>query len=570
MPKSRGDVRLRLSRVDFYRLRGQDFFDALFRCIDAALGKGTQRRKRWVQLNSPQQGLHAWWYFWGDVMNGGLVQYFYNHTDASVSVLQRLLKDTNNTTLAKQLADATAIYRRHKKDFAVGNPFGPDGVFARMTELTRLDRPVVGQLNRACTQIETWVRANIDRIAVGDNGEPIDAALSGEVETLYPNGQAWEQASVRRGRVSGAYRRFSEDGVLVHSCYYQGGKVCADYWPSGQPKHKTIKRGKLKVHEWYYPSGTLQKRLVEDGSGYAVEPVQLWHENGQLTEELHIRQGRKFGPWLKFFADGSPRLEAEHGKQESLVVKNAWDDQGRQVVKNGRGTYTEDPRHIDVSYELFFESGWIRSFTLRGGIPHGESTTWSYGVLWSKRQYANGKLDGECTTYYSNGRPRTRSTYREGREGKTENFPKFDHPMPAVLLKTEANEMLYTPWGEPLLTAYPEPRNLELVQAQLPMPAFLTDVFARNQAGTLREEYENLNTFDDNIAYRLTIDERGHVAQVAFSGASAYSGAVVRTYPPILRELRFEPGRIGKRKVRCQAIAWVHHTFVEGSPASST
>jgi hypothetical protein len=63
------------------------------------------------------------------------------------------------------------------------------------------------------------------------------------------------------------------------------------------------------------------------------------------------------------------------------------------------------------------------------------------------------------------------------------------------------------------------------------------------------------------------VNEQGKVDQVAFSGASAYSGGVVDVYPPIIRQLKFEPGRIGKRKVCCRVIVWVDHTFVEGSPA---
>jgi antitoxin component YwqK of YwqJK toxin-antitoxin module len=73
-------------------------------------------------------------------------------------------------------------------------------------------------------------------------------------------------------------------------------------------------RGKLRVEEWYFPTGQLQKRYVSDKTGYAVEPVRVWHENGQLAEELHTKKGEELGPWLKFFDDGSPRLEAEHRK----------------------------------------------------------------------------------------------------------------------------------------------------------------------------------------------------------------------------------------------------------------
>jgi uncharacterized protein len=562
------EPRLRLSRVDFYRLRGQEFFEALFRCVDGELGEGRQRTKRWARLNALQQGLYAWWCFWGDVFNGGLTQYFYNHTDAFSPALNALLTVSRNAPMASLLNQAAKIYQKHEKEFRVADPFGEDGLFARMTELAKLDRPVGRQMGRTNTQLEKWLRANISLIALSDAGKPIDPNFSGEIETLHLNGKVHEHAAVRRGMISGSYRRHFDDGTLEHACFYQGGKVCADYWPTGQPKHKTMKRGGLKILEWYYPSGNIQKRLVADKSGYAIEPVKLWHENGQLAEEVHLKGGNKLGPWLRFFEDGAPRLQAEYGKNKSLVVKNAWDDQRRQVVKDGHGVYFDDGRNIDVSYDLFFESDWTCSQELRDGVPHGLTTTWNAGVLWSKQEYVNGRRDGSNTLFYDNGRVRERSTYRNDEETETQEFPKFDNPRPAVLLRVEADAEIYEAWGHPLLDVYPKPRNLERVQSHLTVPAFLEEVFERNQTGQLKDDYDNLNTFDDSIAYMVMVNEQGIVDKVDFSGASAYSGGVVDIYPPAIQKLKFDPGRIGRRKVRCRVVVWVHHTFAESAPVA--
>ena len=79
------------------------------------------------------------------------------------------------------------------------------------------------------------------------------------------------------------------------------GEVSADYWPTGQPRHKRLKRGKLRIDEWYHPSGAIQKGYVADKTGYAIEPVRLWHDNGQLAEEIHTKEGDKIGPWPVFF-----------------------------------------------------------------------------------------------------------------------------------------------------------------------------------------------------------------------------------------------------------------------------
>lgn len=85
------------------------------------------------------------------------------------------------------------------------------------------------------------------------------------------------------------------------------------------------------------------------------------------------------------------------------------------------------------------------------------------------------------------------------------------------------------------------------------------------QASELKEGYEDLNDFDGTIAYRATVDERGAVDTVAFTGRSTYSIGTADRYPPMIEQLRFEPGRIGGQAVRCRVVVMVHHTFVEAA-----
>jgi hypothetical protein len=53
--------------------------------------------------------LHAWARFWGDVENGGLVQFFYNHTDALLPGLREILKASGSLPMIKLLEQATAL-----------------------------------------------------------------------------------------------------------------------------------------------------------------------------------------------------------------------------------------------------------------------------------------------------------------------------------------------------------------------------------------------------------------------------------------------------------------------------
>lgn len=566
----RQPFQIHFNRIDFYRLRGDDFYDALFTSINQALEDGRRRDRRWKQLNRYQQGVYAWWLLWGDVENGGLVQYFYNKTDAYIPALIAFLTATDNSDLASLLTHAAGLYRRHKKKFQVLKPFGKDGLFSQMSEFEKLDRLIVRMLPQVGKRIEKWTRDNFEFFAVGETGEPIDPKFSGDIESNYTSGEVFERATVRNGLLTGSYAKYKKNGELENTCSFDKGMVSANYWPNGQVKHRKIKRGTFQINEWYFPSGGIQKRYVADKSGFCAEPIRMWHENGQLAEELSTSKGDKLGLWRKFFEDGSPRLEAKYLKGEKLVVQNAWNDSRRQIVKNGTGTWYYDGVDIKWKYSLFHQFDWTHSQELAGGIPHGKEITWFCGVLWSRGTYINGKLDGIHTTYHDNGRPCIKAAYRLGKLIQEEVFPKFDFPEPAVVLEIKADARLYTEWKEPLLDVYPIPRNFDQIQSSLKVPPFLHEVFERNQNKPLNfDEYEDLNRFTDGIGYQVLVDERGRIAEIQYSGSSVYSTVTKDTYPPIIQKLRFNPGRRNGQNVPSRVVVLIEHTFKEGAKPKS-
>ncbi len=292
MAKKTNEIWPRLSRIDFFREHGSDFFQSLFDGIELELGKGAPRARRWARLNPYQQGVLSWSCFDGEIRNGGLAQFFYNHTDVLVPPLEALLEAAGCTPMAALLEQATALYHKHKKAFAVEDPFG-SGLFESMTELAKLDRSFLRKVEGTSKSLEKWVRAHIAQIAVGDEREPIDPKFSGTIESYHQGGVVFEQAVVERGILNGPYYRYAEDGTLENSSFYEAGEVSAVLWASGFPRHKKLKRGTLTVHEWYFPSGQLQKQFVADRSGNAVEPIRVWYESGQLAEELHVDDGEE-------------------------------------------------------------------------------------------------------------------------------------------------------------------------------------------------------------------------------------------------------------------------------------
>jgi antitoxin component YwqK of YwqJK toxin-antitoxin module len=549
----------RLGRVTFYLSTGGDLAAALGDAVADDAG-----RRPTARVTPAHKAVAAWGRMQADVPNGGFAQFFYNHRgDAGLAPLADLLDELGAPKAAAAVRDATAVYRRHRKAFAVTNPW--DGLFGSIPEFDGPERTFMGVVSRANRAVEAWVRSRIGELAADEQGEPIDPAFTGAVEARGADGVVREYLEVKAGRPHGAYREFFEDGTVRQARFYKSGKVSGDFWPSGQPMRKQAQRGGLTVVEWFYPSGRLHKRYVRDKDGYVAEPVRLYHENGQLAEELAVAGTEPRGPWLKFFDDGAPRLEAVHDAEGQPVVRNAWDDGRRQVVKNGTGTFREDGRSINWGYDVYIEHSFTTEAELKGGRKHGRVTTFYDGRLWGVSAYRDGVRDGEATTYWDNGRVRSVTAYARGKPGKERSYPKFDRPVPAVVLAAEADERLYAAWGHVPVDEYPRPLNLDAVRADLRVPGFLREVYERNLAGAPRGDYEVWNTFKDGIAYLLTVDEAGAVTSAVANGSGVYSGGEWGTYPPLLARLRFAPGRIRGRAVGCRVLATVDHTFVEGS-----
>ena len=547
----------RLSRVEFFGSRGGELIPAVAQAIE-----------RWAEatpggLSPAHRSILAWARLSIDVPNGGLDQFFYNQRgDDDVEELIHLLDRIEVPRAGNLLRDAIVIYRQNQPAFCVDNPW--DGLFGSIKAFRKLERSIVNLVVHGDRALEAWIRSHVAELVVDEAGNPIDPRFTGTVEVCWPNGLLRESLEVKRGKPHGAYREYFDDGTIQMVSFYRSGEVTGDFWPDGRVKRKKSRRGPQTIIEWYHPSGVLQKRYVKAKNGDVLEPDRLYHENGQLAEEVHFAGREKRGPWLRFFDDGSPRLQAEYAVGETLIVHNQWADDRTQVVKDGSGVYDDDGCAVGVEYDVVMRFDWQHVRELKGGIPHGQQRTYRREVLWSVSSCDEGE-PGDSTTYWDNGRVRSISRVVGGQRVESDECPRFDQPIPAVLLRVEANERLYNAWDHRRVDVYPQVLNLDEVQRTLPVPDFLREVHERNLNRNISCEYKNWDTFDDGIAYLLTVSETGDVRDATANGSGCYSGGSWNIYPPLLKRLRFTPGLVRGRAVECRVLARVDHTFVEGA-----
>jgi antitoxin component YwqK of YwqJK toxin-antitoxin module len=547
----------RLNRIDFFRLSELELIATVAHAIEAEPD---------LSRNDVQEAIVAWSRMAMNVPNGGFTQFFYNHRgDRGLTALVAQLEAFELPKAAIAVRQAQTVFQRHSDKFEVANPW--DGLFGSINEFEKIEAAFMRFELRATRAFEKWIRSNITLIAHDESGEPINPKFNGVVEIRQPDGVLSQSLEVKNGKPNGSYLEYFEDGSIRQSLFYKSGKLTGDFWPDGTLKRRESKRGTLSIIEWYHPAGEIWKRYVKNKDGYAVEPIRVYHPNGQLAEELAMVEGVKKGVWVKFFEDGSPKLKAEYADDEKLIVHDAWNDERLQVVKDGTGLFYDDGRSIHWQYDVYLIYNWQRETEFRGGSSHGKVKIYFNGLLWSASQFKNGVEDGESTTYWDNGRIRSVSRVTLGKVVKKKEYPKFDQPEPIVLLMIQADEKLYTAWQHIKVDDYPQPLNLDEIRRELVVPNFLQELYKRNLAGEIKNEYENWYTFNDGIAYFLTVNEVGDVIEAFANGSGVYSAGEWETYPPLLRKLRFTPGRIRNRAVTCRVLARVDHTFKEGVTA---
>ncbi|GAB3515808.1 toxin-antitoxin system YwqK family antitoxin [Emticicia fontis] len=114
------------------------------------------------------------------------------------------------------------------------------------------------------------------------------------------------------------------------------------------------------VKKEYYESGQLR---LESHHNKDDKPHGIWllyHENGQLSDEIHFNNGDKHGTWRQW--DSKGRLHSERNFNENWLhgVSSTWDKKGK---KTNRYYWFSDPvifdsKHIELMAAYLENAGY--------------------------------------------------------------------------------------------------------------------------------------------------------------------------------------------------------------------
>lgn len=215
--------------------------------------------------------------------------------------------------------------------------------------------------------------------AIMSEGNIKNGKYDGRWTFYYENGKKLSEGSFFKDLRDGDWQWYNENGVLEKTGSYQKGLECGvwkNYYESGQPYDSiNYQNGRISgAYASWYENGNIYQK----GSYHLDKQNGLWetyYENGQLWSKGEMKNDARTGNWITYSTDGSPAEEI-HYEGEILTLKNCWDIQGKQTVKDGNGFYA-----------VYHEDG--KTLLSGGEVKDGKRTG-----LW-KSCFPTGKTDEE-------------------------------------------------------------------------------------------------------------------------------------------------------------------------------
>ncbi len=407
-------LRPRINKGDFFRISGFELGWLLLEPISISVAR--DKEPELVKRFSPgQKALYFWWYLDAHVTNGGFVQFYYNDYGIYVPAIIAGLEHVGDKEMAELVKSAHKIYldnkslieQAKKKDL-----FGSD-LYDRLDALSDLDSAYYDLNRQTMSFIEKYARQNPDEFCVDENGQPFDK--TGKFTFKFENGAIREEFDRTNGVIDGEFRTFYESGQIKSVNIYVSAQQVGEqkeWYENGNLKEViTIDPyTRERKKEYFYDNGQRSKLEHTDANDESKGEYKEWYRNGQLKEQsTFIGSTERTGDWLKFWEDGSKKLEAGF-KYGEVIFHNYWKEDGEQLLRDGTGLYINE-----FEMDMFGKTEVYRYETeYRNYRRHGVSKSFTNGVLELTEEYKDGVEHGVTRIYDENGEVTEEKVYENG------------------------------------------------------------------------------------------------------------------------------------------------------------
>jgi len=215
-------------------------------------------------------------------------------------------------------------------------------------------------------------------------GEFLNGKEHGKWTSWHDNGETASIGYYSNGIQDSLWQWFNEAGHLVAIGNYRKGLphgIWLDYFDDGTIRDSgSYSEGRMNgLWKYWYENGNLA--LLSNFIRNLQQGIQTdYYESGQLKSVGKMDKGKMIGDWKMYYSTGRLAEEDEFINGDKLIIKNLWDLDGKQIVKNGNGFY-----------KSYLETGEV---LLSGNVENGIrvdiwSTFYKNGNLQTKGIYEN-------------------------------------------------------------------------------------------------------------------------------------------------------------------------------------
>lgn len=493
-----------LNKSEFFKLNGFEFGWFVLEPISKFIKDKEHEIERGKSLSYGQKALYYWWYLDAQVTNGGFVQFYYNGYGPYVSTIIKGLEHIGDTEMANLVKKAEKIYQKNKKlmDKAQERDLFGSDLYDRLDEMSLLDDKYYEINDKTMSLIESYIRKNPNEICLDEDGKEFDLTFTGICKTYYSDKTIKEEFQLEQGVINGTFKSFYENGKPKEKIDYREGEQTGEreeFFENGTLKYKVIKDkpNEVLIHKWFYENG-IQKKLEtkKADSNKNFGESKEWYDNGQLKEQSNfIDNTTRTGKWLKFWEDGSKKLEADF-KDGKVYFENYWNEEGEQTLINGTGLYVKEWNS--------FKSTTIYETEYKNYLRDGKSRTIRKGVVSLEQEFKEGEEHGITKSYYDNGNLEQETVYENGTAISTKKFPKFKNPKIKTSVISRICDGCYKDYEDYVIPDnQPLPINDQKIAESFKAQKSIFDAYG-----------------DDHImsyGYYLFVDEKGNVKDIKFA-----------------------------------------------------
>jgi antitoxin component YwqK of YwqJK toxin-antitoxin module len=160
----------------------------------------------------------------------------------------------------------------------------------------------------------------------------------GNYREYYPNGKLFVEGTYKRGRQDGEWTFYFDNGRINRKAFFKAGKPDGSreiFRADGTLRAKRQYSDGKRDGAWFTYDATGKKPLSEEhyANGKEDGVWKFWHPNGQLKEQISLKQGVRHGGSTQWDDKGEKRFEANFTDGKLHGTATRWFPDGRKVVQ---------------------------------------------------------------------------------------------------------------------------------------------------------------------------------------------------------------------------------------------